>query len=86
MAGEAGQPLARVYEALTFYSYFNLEKPGKIRIAVRTGTTCFLNGAGEVLKELKKQLHVEEGETTDDGLFHLQTLRCIGCCAIQIQY
>jgi NADH-quinone oxidoreductase subunit E len=77
-----GQPLARVYEALTFYSFFNLEKPGKVRIAVCTGTTCFLNGAGNVLKEFKNQLNIREGDTTSDGLFHLATLRCIGCCGI----
>jgi len=76
------QPLARVYEAVTFYSYFDLEKPGKVRIAVCTGTTCFLNGAGHILKEFQNQLNIREGDTTGDGQFHLATLRCIGCCGI----
>ncbi|MBL8027231.1 MAG: NAD(P)H-dependent oxidoreductase subunit E [Fibrobacteres bacterium] len=75
-------PLARIYEVLTFYSYFKLNEPGKHRISVCMGTACYLKGAGILLDELKQILNVKEGETTPDGLFHLDVVRCLGCCGL----
>jgi NADH-quinone oxidoreductase subunit E len=82
IASAMGVPLARIYEVLTFYNYFRLESPGKVVISVCTGTACFLKGAPEIISTLEEELHISEGETTDDGLFHLQTVRCVGCCGL----
>lgn len=75
-------PLARIYEVITFYHYFKLEPPGKYTIAVCMGTACYLKGAQSLLEEIKNILGVKEGETTKDGLFHLEVVRCLGCCGL----
>ncbi|HNV24182.1 MAG TPA: NAD(P)H-dependent oxidoreductase subunit E, partial [Candidatus Omnitrophota bacterium] len=75
-------PLARIYEVITFYNYFKLDPPGKHTISVCMGTACYLKGAPQLLQELKNVLRIEEGQTTADGLFHLQAVRCLGCCGL----
>jgi len=75
-------PLARIYEVITFYNYFKLEPPGKHRISVCLGTACYLKGAPVILEEVKSILSIKEGETTKDGLFHLDVVRCLGCCGL----
>jgi len=75
-------PMARIYEVITFYNYFKLEKPGMSMISVCLGTACYLKGGPVILDEFKKILHIEEGQTTKDGLFHLQVVRCLGCCGL----
>ncbi|MCM8812528.1 MAG: NAD(P)H-dependent oxidoreductase subunit E [Candidatus Omnitrophica bacterium] len=75
-------PLARIYEVLTFYNYFKLEAPGKHQISVCMGTACYLKGAPQLLSEIKRILNVEEEHSTTDGLFHLQVVRCLGCCGL----
>lgn len=75
-------PLARIYEVLTFYNYFKLEKPGRHSISICMGTACYLKGANDLLKRFKDILNVEEGETTEDGLFQLNVVRCLGCCGL----
>lgn len=75
-------PVSKVYGVVTFYSYFTTEPKGKYVISVCTGTACFVRGAGEVLEEFKKELGIKEGETTKDGLFTLDVLRCVGACSI----
>ncbi len=86
MALEVGKaldiPLARIYEVLTFYNYFKLESPGKYVVSVCTGTACHLKGAGKLVEEFRAQLGIKEGETTGDGMFHLQSVRCLGCCGL----
>jgi NADH-quinone oxidoreductase subunit E len=75
-------PLARIYEVITFYNYFKLEPPGKFTIAVCLGTACYLKGAADLVEEVKSLLNIKEGETTPDGLFHLDVVRCLGCCGL----
>ena len=75
-------PLAQIYEVITFYNYFKLEKPGAHRISVCMGTACYLKGAPVILQELKELLDVEEGHNTKDGLFALDVVRCLGCCGL----
>lgn len=75
-------PLARIYEVLTFYNFFKLVAPGKAVISVCTGTACFLKGNDKVLEKFKQELNIKEGESTPDGLFHLQVVRCVGCCGL----
>lgn len=75
-------PLARIYEVLTFYNFFKLKAPGKAVISVCTGTACYLKGNDKVLEKFKSELGIDEGESTSDGLFHLQCVRCVGCCGL----
>jgi NADH-quinone oxidoreductase subunit E len=75
-------PLARIYEVITFYNYFKLEPPGKFTISVCLGTACYLKGAADLVEEVKTLLNIKEGETTPDGLFHLDVVRCLGCCGL----
>jgi NADH-quinone oxidoreductase subunit E len=75
-------PLARIYEVITFYNFFKLEPPGKHKISVCMGTACYLKGAAVILNEIKNMLNIEEGRTTEDGLFQLDVVRCLGCCGL----
>jgi NADH-quinone oxidoreductase subunit E len=75
-------PMARIYEVITFYNFFKLKAPGKYIISVCMGTACYLKGAPQILRELRRLLGVEEGGTSKDGLFHLQVVRCLGCCGL----
>jgi NADH-quinone oxidoreductase subunit E len=79
---ETGMPLARIYEVITFYNYFQLTPPAKHSISVCMGTACYLNGAPGILNEIKSLLHVQEGKSTEDGHFHLYVVRCLGCCGL----
>ncbi len=77
-----GVPLARIYEVITFYNFFKLSPPGKHRISLCMGTACYLRGGAIILDEIKNILGVEEGQTTKDRLFHLDVVRCLGCCGL----
>jgi NADH-quinone oxidoreductase subunit E len=82
VAEAMGVPLARIYEVLTFYHYFKLVPPGRVVISVCTGTACHLKGAPAIVDRLKADLGVAPGESTPDGMFHLQCVRCVGCCGL----
>ena len=82
IANGMGIPLARIYEVLTFYNFFKLDAPGKAVISVCTGTACYLKGNDKVLEEFKKELGINEGESTADRMFHLQVVRGGGCCGL----
>ncbi len=75
-------PLARIYEVLTFYNYFRLESPGDKVVSVCMGTACYLKGAPALLERASEQLGIKPGETTADGRYHLQMVRCVGCCGL----
>lgn len=75
-------PLARIYEVITFYHYFKLEAPGKNIVSVCMGTACYLKGAPQILEAIQKELGVKPGESTPDKLFHVQVVRCLGCCGL----
>jgi len=72
----------RVYEVASFYSQFKLQKIGKHKVSVCLGTACYVKGAEEVYKEVKKILEIDEGETTKDEYYSLDTVRCVGCCSL----
>ena len=74
--------VSEVYGVITFYSYFTDKPVGRFKINVCTGTACFVKGADKLLDELKRYIHIEEGETTKDGKFSLGGLRCIGACGL----
>ena len=82
LSRELGVKLARIYEVITFYHYFKLQPPGEHHVTVCNGTACYLKGAAELLGELRTRLGIAEGQTTADRRFHLDTVRCIGCCGM----
>jgi NADH-quinone oxidoreductase subunit E/NADP-reducing hydrogenase subunit HndA len=75
-------PLAKVYGVVSFYSFFTMTPKGKYPISVCMGTACYVRGAGKVLEDFQKQLGIEVGETTSDGIFSLDALRCVGACGL----
>jgi NADH:ubiquinone oxidoreductase subunit E len=70
-----------IYSVATFYKTISLEPRGKYIVNVCTGTACHVRGADKIMDALQEHLHIKEGETTDDLLFTLEGVRCIGCCA-----
>lgn len=82
LSRELGVKLARIYEVITFYHYFKLQPPGAHNITVCNGTACYLKGASDLLGEVRSQLGITEGQTTPDRQFHLDVVRCIGCCGM----
>ncbi len=76
------EPLAKIYGVITFYHLFKLNKPGRYKISVCMGTACYLKGGNDLLMELENLLGIGVGGTTEDGLFSLQTVRCVGCCGL----
>jgi len=75
-------PLATIWGVVSFYHFFKLTKPGKHNIQVCMGTACYLKGAQPLIDELTKQLKIGIGGVTEDGLFSLEAVRCIGCCGL----
>jgi len=75
-------PAADIYGVVTFYSQFRLRPLGKNVIRICEGTACHVNGAKDILKVLQDELRIGVGETTDDSLFSLQSVACIGCCSL----
>ena len=75
-------PISQVFRVATFYSAFSLQPRGRHLISVCTGTACHVRGAGRVLDGLQDMLGIEPGHTTSDNKFSLETVRCMGCCAL----
>ncbi|HEX7401795.1 MAG TPA: NADH-quinone oxidoreductase subunit NuoE [candidate division Zixibacteria bacterium] len=75
-------PLISVYGIATFYKAFSLTPRGKHLITVCMGTACHVRGTKRILGEVQKRLGVKRGETTEDKQFTLETVNCLGCCAI----
>ena len=79
---QIGVPVAEIYGVVTFYSFFSLNPKGKYVIGVCLGTACYVKGAQQVIDKFSEILNIKPGETTEDGLFTLEALRCIGACGI----
>ncbi|AFG38436.1 complex I 24 kDa subunit family protein [Spirochaeta africana] len=77
-----GVPLAKIYGVLTFYHYFKLKKPGRHRLAVCMGTACYLKGGQDLIDELENLLDIGVNQTTEDGEFSVEAVRCVGCCGL----
>lgn len=75
-------PVTEIYGIATFYALFTLEQKGKYAINMCLGTACYVRGAQKVMDELVKELGIEPGSTTADGMFTLGACRCIGCCGL----
>jgi len=76
-----GVPVSEIYGVVTFYSFFSMTPKGKYVIGVCLGTACYVKGSQLVLDKFAELLGIKPGETTSDGLFTLDVLRCIGACA-----
>jgi NADH-quinone oxidoreductase subunit E/NADP-reducing hydrogenase subunit HndA len=75
-------PVAEIYGVVTFYSFFSLTPKGKYVVGVCLGTACYVNGAQNVIDKFSDLLKIKVGQTSSDGLFTLDALRCIGACGI----
>lgn len=82
VADGLGLPLSEVYGVATFYSLFSLKPRGQHKIGICLGTACYVRGAGTILAELEKELHIKVNDTTPDGKFTLEITRCIGACGL----
>ncbi len=74
--------LNEVYSVATFYTQFKYEKPGEHQITLCSGTACFVKGGNILLDAAEKHLNIKSGETTEDRMFTLETVSCMGCCAL----
>ena len=77
-----GISLSEVYGVVTFYSQFSLKPKGKHRISVCLGTACYVKGADKILAAVEKELGIKCGECTEDGLFSIDSCRCVGACGL----
>jgi len=82
VSDKTGIPVAEIYGVVTFYSFFSLQPKGKYVIGVCLGTACYVKGSQQVLDKFSEILGIKPGETSADGLFTLDALRCIGACGI----
>ncbi len=79
---KTGVSVADIYGVVTFYSFFSLKPKGKYVIGCCLGTACYVKGAQQILDKFSELLGIKAGETSEDGLFTLDALRCIGACGI----
>ena len=82
VSAETGISVAEIYGVVTFYSFFSLTPKGKYVIGCCLGTACYVKGAQQVIDKFSEILKIKPGQTTEDGLFTLDALRCIGACGI----
>jgi len=82
LARISGIPLARIYGVISFYHFFKTTKPGKNKVSVCMGTACYLKGGQDLLDETRNILGIGPNEVTEDGLFSVDPVRCVGCCGL----
>ena len=74
--------LSEVYGVATFYTQFSLNPKGEHRISICLGTACYVKGADKILDALEEKLGIKVGECTEDGVFSLDSCRCVGACGL----
>lgn len=79
---KTGISVAEIFGVVTFYSFFSLKPKGKYIIGCCLGTACYVKGAQQIIDKFSEMLGIKPGETTTDGLFTIDALRCIGACGI----
>jgi NADH:ubiquinone oxidoreductase subunit E len=79
---QMGIPASRIYEVATFYNSFSLNPRGKYLVEVCAGTACHVQGAFNLMDRLQRDLEIKCGETTNDKMFTLEEVRCLGCCSL----
>ena len=82
VSAKTGISVAEIYGVVTFYSFFSLKPKGKYIIGCCLGTACYVKGAQQIIDKFSEILGIQPGETTEDGLFTIDALRCIGACGI----
>ena len=82
MAERTGIPIAKIYGAATFYTQFRMQPSGKYVLMLCMGTACHVNGASGITEAVSERLGIGNGETTEDGLFTLNIVACLGCCSL----
>ncbi len=82
IAKELNVSVAKVYGVVTFYSFFTMIPMGEHPISICMGTACYVRGSEQVLAEFKRQLGIEVGQSSADGKFSLNCLRCVGACGL----
>ncbi len=82
IAERTGSTPAKVMGVATFYSQFRLQPVGKYLIMLCQGTACHVNGSEKIEKAISEELGIVDGETTEDGLFTLKNVACLGCCSL----
>lgn len=82
LSAKIGVPYSKIYEVATFYSSFSLEPRGRNIISICLGTACHVRGAERIHERLHESLNIADGQTTADGRFTLESVRCIGCCSL----
>ncbi len=75
-------PVSQIYGILSFYNFFRLFPPGRHRISICLGTACYVKGSKNILNKIKATYKILPGQTTEDRKFSLDTVRCLGCCAL----
>lgn len=75
-------PTADVYGVASFYHFFKLVPPGKVKVQVCMGTACYVRGSQQLLDSLERRLGIKAGETTGDRKFTLESVRCVGACSL----
>ncbi len=75
-------PVSKVYGVVSFYNFFSMEPKGKYPISVCTGTACYVRGAEKILEALQNELGIKLGGVTEEGLFSIDSLRCVGACGL----
>ena len=82
VAERTGSSPAKVMGVATFYSYFRLEPMGTYQIMLCQGTACHVNGADNIRVAITQELGIQDGQTTEDGMFTLNEVACLGCCSL----
>lgn len=82
ISNEMEIPLEKIYGVATFYTQFALKPKGKYKISVCLGTACYVKGAGAIFSKLEDILGISNGECTPDGIFSLDSCRCVGACGL----
>ena len=82
VSAKTGISVAEIYGVVTFYSFFSLKPKGKYVIGCCLGTACYVKGAQQIVDKFSEIIGIKAGETSADGLFTLDALRCIGACGI----
>lgn len=82
ISDRTGIPTAKIYGVATFYTQFRLKPVGKHLIMLCKGTACHVNGADGIEEAITEELGIGDGETTEDQLFTLNNVACLGCCSL----
>jgi NADH-quinone oxidoreductase subunit E/NADP-reducing hydrogenase subunit HndA len=79
---ETNIPVSEIYGVVTFYNFFSLNPKGKYVIGVCLGTACYVKGSQTIIDKFEQLLGIKPGQTTADGLFTIEAIRCMGACAL----